>query len=77
MEKETQLYSCLLRLWQARRDEERARQRAALPRRAGYRAVSTVSGEWTTAGAEKEVRLQKTTLLQDGRALFWEEALTL
>jgi hypothetical protein len=58
-----------------RHDVERARQRAAALRRAGYRAIPTVAGERATAGAEKEARLHKTLPLQDGRALFWEEAL--
>jgi len=58
-----------------RHDVKRARRRAATLRRAGYRTIPTVAGERATAGAEEEAFAHKILLLQDGRALFWEEAL--
>jgi hypothetical protein len=58
-----------------RHDVERARRRAATLRRAGYHAIPTVAGEQVTAGAEGEARIHKTLLLQNGKALFWEDAL--
>jgi len=57
-------------------DVTRARRRAALLRQAGYRAVPVVAGERATPGAEDEARQQKVAILQDGRSLLWNEALT-
>ena len=58
-----------------RHDVERVYRRTAALRRAGYRAIPTVAGEQATIGAEEAVRVNKALLLQDGRVLFWEEAL--
>jgi len=58
-----------------RHDVERARQRADLLRRAGLRAIPTVAGEDATMGALEEAKTHKVLMLQDGRSLFWEEAL--
>jgi len=58
-----------------RSDVERARRRAAALRRAGYRAIPAVAGEGVTEGAEKEARIHKVVLFQDGYASFWDEAL--
>lgn len=56
-------------------DVARAQRRAALLRRAGYRAIPAVAGESITQGAEAEAGLHKVAVLQDGRSLLWEEAL--
>ncbi len=58
-----------------RRDVERALKRAALLQRAGLRAIPTVAGEDATLGAKEEAEAYKVLMLQDGRTLFWEEAL--
>ena len=58
-----------------RYDVERAQQRAATLRRAGYRAIPTVAGERVVAGVDETARDSKVLLLQDGRARFWTEAL--
>jgi len=58
-----------------REDVTRARRRAELLRRAGYRAVPTVAGEKATLGAEDDARQHTVVMLQDGRAYFWNEAL--
>jgi len=51
-----------------RRDVERAL------RRAGYRAIPTVTGERMTEGAEEEAEAHKVLMLLDGRPISWEEA---
>jgi len=56
-------------------DVTRARRRATLLQRAGYRAIPAVAGEELTQGAEAQVKLDKVVVLQDGRYLLWEEAL--
>jgi hypothetical protein len=56
-------------------DVERARRRATLLRRAGYRAIPMVAGERLTQGAEESTREQQVAVLQDGRVFFWEETL--
>ncbi len=58
-----------------RHDVERARRRAGLLRRAGLRAIPAVAGEDATMGARDEAEAHKVLMLQDGQALFWEEAL--
>jgi chaperonin cofactor prefoldin len=58
-----------------RRDVERAQRRADLLRQAGCRAIPTVAGEHLTAGAEEAARTGHILVIQDGRSLFWEEAL--
>ena len=58
-----------------RHDVERARRRADLLRRAGLRAIPAVAGEDATIGAMEEAEAHKVLMLQDGRSLFWEEAL--
>jgi hypothetical protein len=56
-------------------DVDRAIHRAALLRRAGYRAIPVVAGEQAPVGVEDEVRLQKVVLMRDGQVSLWEEAL--
>ena len=58
-----------------RYDVERAQRRAALLRRAGYRAVPAVAGEAATRGGEESARTGPVVLLQDGAIRFWDEAL--
>ena len=58
-----------------RYDVDRALRRAAALRRAGYRAIPVVAGERATEGAEDKVRSHRILLFQDGKTLFWEEAL--
>ncbi len=58
-----------------RHDVERARRRADLLRQAGLRAIPTVAGEDATVGALEEAEAHNVLMLQDGRSLFWEEAL--
>jgi len=58
-----------------RHDVERAQQRAAILRRAGYRAIPTVAGEGITESAENIAQEEHILVLQDGRHEFWEEAL--
>jgi hypothetical protein len=58
-----------------RHDVERALQRAGYLRRAGYRAIPTVTGERATKGANQEAETHKVLMLLDGQAIFWEEAL--
>jgi hypothetical protein len=57
-------------------DVTRAGRRADLLRRAGYRAIPVVAGANITREAQLEVRRQSVLMLQDGRELFWDEALT-
>ncbi len=58
-----------------RRDVERARRRAGILRKAGLRAIPTVAGEDVTTGALEMAEAHRVLLLQNGRVLFWEEAL--
>ena len=58
-----------------RHDVERAQQRAALLRQAGYRAIPAVAGEEVTEGGQAAAREGAVLLVQDGRRQFWEEAL--
>ena len=58
-----------------REDVARATRRAALLRKAGYRAIPLVAGEQMTAGAEDAARAASAAVLLDGQALHWEEAL--
>ena len=55
-------------------DVERARRRAALLHKAGYRAIPVVAGERTTLGAEEKARLFHIVVMQDGRIFLWDEA---
>lgn len=59
-----------------RGDVARARRRADLLRKAGYRTIPVAAGEQMTQGAELEAREQGVALLQDGRMRLWEDALT-
>ncbi|MBI4674349.1 MAG: hypothetical protein HY741_22120 [Chloroflexi bacterium] len=60
----------------AQDDLERARRRAAILRRAGYRAIPTVAGKEIPEWLEQEARTRyRVLLLQDGRTAFWPEAL--
>ncbi|RMG44307.1 MAG: hypothetical protein D6723_19485 [Acidobacteria bacterium] len=56
-------------------DVERARRRAALLNRAGYRAIPVVAGERATRGAEDEARAHKVIMVEDGHLSLWDEAL--
>jgi anion-transporting ArsA/GET3 family ATPase len=58
-----------------RHDIERARRRANLLRKAGYRAIPVVAGEQVTLGAEDQAKDFSVPLMQDGQVLFWEQAL--
>jgi len=56
-------------------DVERAQRRAALLRKAGYRAAPAVAGEGLTQGATELLRDAPVVLLLDGRSEGWESAL--
>lgn len=56
-------------------DVQRARQRADLLRKAGYKTVPVAVGEEITDGAEPAAREYHVVILQDGRTLLWQEAL--
>ncbi len=58
-----------------RTDVERAHERAALLRKAGWPAVPVAAGRATTQGARREAEGLKVVLLQNGRASGWQEAL--
>ena len=58
-----------------RNDVERAQRRAALLRKAGYRAIHAVAGEETTMGGEDMARDGNVLLIRDGKRQFWDEAL--
>lgn len=57
------------------KDVERAVRRAALLRRAGYVAIPTVAGEEVDTAGEDAARANHVFMLQNGRKLFWQEAL--
>ena len=57
-------------------DIDRAMRRAALLRRAGYRALPVVAGERLTQDAEVSARVQNVVVMRDGTGSFWDEALT-
>ena len=59
-----------------RADVERARQRAALLRQAGYRAAPVVAGEALTLGAESAIASAPIVVLRDGQSQGWDAALT-
>jgi hypothetical protein len=56
-------------------DVQRARERAEMLRKVGYNAVPVVAGEEMTEGAEPAARQHHVVMIQDGRTLFWDEAL--
>ena len=56
-------------------DVKRARRRAALLCRAGYRAIPVVAGEQLTEGAQAAVAEAPLIVLQDGHSMGWDEAL--
>ncbi len=56
-------------------DVERALERAALLRKAGYFAIPTVAGREATSIAEAAAQQQGVLLFRDGRSDYWEEAL--
>ena len=56
-------------------DVRRARERAAILRKAGLNALPVVAGEAVTTGAENEAREFHITLFRDGQVQFWQEAL--
>jgi len=58
-----------------RHDVERALRRASYLRRAGYRAIPTVTGERATEGADQEAEARRVLMLLDSRVISWEEAL--
>jgi uncharacterized protein YciI len=57
-------------------DIDRAMRRAALLRRAGYRALPVVAGERLTHDAEVSARVQNVVVMRNGTGAFWDEALT-
>ncbi len=57
-------------------DIDRAMRRAALLRRAGYRALPVVAGDRLTHDAEVSARVQNVVVMRDGTGSFWDEALT-
>ena len=59
-----------------REDIIRARRRADLLRKVGYPTIPVAAGEEATLGAESEARVQRVALMQDGRTLLWDEALS-
>jgi myosin heavy subunit len=58
-------------------DVERAQQRAALLRKAGYRTVATVAGEEITESALSAATARSVLVAQDGLKQNWEQALAL
>jgi len=58
-----------------RGDVERARRRAYLLRKAGYRAIPTVAGRELTQGAEDQTKEHRVLIVKDGSATYWDEAL--
>ena len=56
-------------------DVERAQRRAALLRKAGYRAVPVVAGEAQTEGATGVMQTAPIVLMVDGHTEGWESAL--
>ncbi|MGC9084040.1 MAG: hypothetical protein ACP5ME_12805 [Anaerolineae bacterium] len=56
-------------------DVERALERAALLRKAGYFAIPAVAGREATSIAETAAQEQGVLLVRDGRADFWDQAL--
>ncbi len=58
-----------------RRDVERAQRRAALLRKAGFRAIPVVAGDSLTQGATDLLQDEPVALMLDGRSSGWEEAL--
>ena len=56
-------------------DVERARRRAGLLNKAGYRTLPVVAGEEVTDGGERAARESAVLLVQDGMKRNWEQAL--
>jgi hypothetical protein len=56
-------------------DVERARRRAALLQKAGYRAIPVVAGESVTPAATEALQKAAVVLALDGRSQGWVEAL--
>ena len=56
-------------------DVRRARQRADFLVKSGFRAIPAAAGEELTKGADVEARAQGVVIVQNGRNLFWNEAL--
>jgi len=57
-------------------DIERAVGRATMLRKAGYATIPTVAGREATSIAEEAAQGQGVLLIRDGRADFWDQALT-
>ncbi len=57
-------------------DITRAIRRAGLLRRAGFLAIPAVAGVRATDWIKEQAFMDKVLLLEDGRAFFWEEALS-
>jgi hypothetical protein len=57
-------------------DVDRAVRRAEALRQAGLPVIPTVAGEDVTRGGQDAAQEDHVLLLQDGKAQFWEEALT-
>jgi hypothetical protein len=58
-----------------RNDIARAQQRAALLQKVGYVTIPVVAGREMTQGAQEMAAQERILTLQNGRSLFWEEAL--
>ena len=58
-------------------DVRRAERRAELLRKAGLTAMPVVAGEDLTDGGERQAQARKIPVLQNGRVLLWDDALTL
>lgn len=58
-----------------REDVRRARERAALLRKAGFRALPVVAGKGLTEGASESLQYPPIVLLLDGHAMGWDEAM--
>jgi hypothetical protein len=57
-----------------REDVARAIHRAGLLRRTGHRVLPVVVGHDATDGGASQARLHNVVMLQDGKGLFWDEA---
>ncbi|MBI4670465.1 MAG: hypothetical protein HY741_02185 [Chloroflexi bacterium] len=58
-----------------REDVRRARERAALLRKAGFRALPVVAGKGLTEGAGESLQYPPIVLLLNGHATGWDEAM--
>ncbi len=56
-------------------DVERAGRRAALLRKAGFRAIPVAAGLGVNEEAQREAQWDKVVVVKDGQVFFWDEAL--